>query len=69
MNSFKKELFISVHGTSSRLTPLPLDSSEAEKKGGHMAGQDPPSHGGQGTERGHLIGIAFKAHPVTYELQ
>lgn len=69
MNSFKKELFISVHGTSSRLTPLPLDSSEAEKKRGHMAGQGPPSHGGQETERGHLIDIAFKAHPVTYELQ
>lgn len=36
---------------NSGLTPLPLDSSEAEKKGGHMAGQGPPSHGGQGTER------------------
>lgn len=36
---------------NSGLTPLPLDSSEAEKEGGHMAGQGYPSHGGQGTER------------------
>lgn len=36
---------------NSGLTSFPLDSNEAEKEGGHMAGQGYLSHGGQGTER------------------